>query len=271
MRDAWLVVLAAVAAACKTEGVRSITLDLGVENGGSAGFACRESPSALCEAILDCGLRTVTREALTQCLADACRASSATRECLRITTCLRSDAATSADCYRAVCSAQPPLAARAAESDGGVHLHVEYVALGGTPGCRVESLRSWCAAHRCTVKRRRCLALTLPGDVLEDAEAAARTTAQAFASSRLLDDDALDEPVVVRITGEAKAGPCTPEEELPATLPPGRAIGCAYSCPVVLTAATGAVTVDLDLLGNVCTEAEVTSCRTLFDDDAGAP
>lgn len=276
-RVALIVACAALLAAgfaCKEKVLLFVTLDLGVDNRGSAGFGCTEDRSATCRSLLGCALRPSTKQATGSCMSEACAdAGGADRDCARLALCIRLDGGSASECYSASCETQPLLADRASDGKGGsdVHLLVDYVGLGGTPGCRGSELRSWCTVHACRPVRRWCIPLHLPSGPDTSGAAIARSIASAFAAQRTLDDDAPDVPVVVRVVGVAKSGPCSAEEEaLDATLA-GPLVGCAYSCPTVLTSTQGPLTIDFDLLGSKCSEAEVLGCARLFDGDGGAP
>jgi hypothetical protein len=255
-------------ASCKEEATRTVTIDLGIDNRGSPGFGCIEEPSLGCSAVLECSLRAADRD---PCFRDACfDGGMPTRECERMVGCMRD--ASPATCYERTCLDLPPLLARAVDGAANIHLYVDYVRLGGTPGCRTAELREWCRAGKCSLMRRHCIALSIDASAATSAESAMRAVSEAFGGARTLDDRAPDEPVIVRITGVAKNGPCTAEEEQSLADPnPGpTAIGCAVSCPTLLTATTGAVTVDLDLLGNTCVESTLRQCLSLFHDEVDA-
>ena len=98
-----------------------------------------------------------------------------------------------------------------------------------------------------------------------------KAIADGFATHRTLDSDAPDDPVMVRILGVAKSGACTPDEEAPESSLTSPVVGCAYSCPTVLSANHGVLTVDFDLPGGKCTDVALTDCVTFGGADAGAP
>ncbi len=263
------------AASCKEEALRTVTLELGVENEGSKGFSCTEDRSPVCDAMLECRLQNAGQAALVTCLSSQCRdAGPALAECARIVGCLRADGGAS-ECYDQICGGKAPLVGGSGTSDGGLsemHLYVDYVGLGGTPGCRVSELGRWCATRKCRVVRRRCVAIAVDRSAASSPEAAARAVAAAYASHRTLDEDAPDEPVVVRLMGIAKSGPCTPDEEQPSDILPIEPLtGCAYSCPTVLTATEGSVVLDFDTFARRCTSSDLQSCVTLLSADAGSP
>jgi len=266
-------VVACLAGACKEEEVRAVTLDLGVGNAGSAGFSCLEDRGPVCDAMLQCVIRNALREPLTACLAQACSAGGGvpSSDCVRVSSCLRENRGSPGECYDETCGGSPPLVARAPRSERGteIHLYVDYIPLGGTPGCRFSELRSWCASSPCRATKRRCVAIEVAEDLRLSPALAPRAIAAAFAG-RTLDDEAPDEPVVVRVIGVARSGPCAAEEEAPTDVTKD-VIGCAYSCPTLLTVATGAVTVDFDILGNGCAERDLATCLTLFTPLPPAP
>jgi hypothetical protein len=275
---AWLTVAVGTAlafvvgVACKREAVETVTLDLGLDNKGSFGFTCTEDLTATCDAILQCVLRPGSRTEEIACINALCTNGGKTnRECANVAMCLRSDAGTAGACYNATCGSLHPLIERAADGKGGadVHLIVDYIGLGGTPGCRVSELRGWCGTHSCRPVRRTCIPLHLDAAALASPASVMKAISDGFGSSRTIDTDATDEPVIVRIIGVAKAGACTPEEEAPDRELAAPVVGCAYSCPTVLSANRGTLTIDYDLIGSKCTDVALTECVTVFA-DAGA-
>jgi hypothetical protein len=143
-------------------------------------------------------------------------------------------------------AAKQPLLKRLVEPDGGVgptSLVVDFVRLGGVPGCRTGQLVKWCAAHDCRPIEgaRACVEVELPVSVpsaqREDLRAALLEALKTVDATRLT-SDAPDEFVLVRVVGSA--------QRCEALLPPAasgpalqafdaaRLVGCAYSCPVLL-------------------------------------
>lgn len=133
---------------------------------------------------------------------------------------------------------------RAKDSDGGVRpgsLVVDFVRLGGVPGCRTGQLMKWCSTHECKPLRhtRACVPVTLPTSNMakrEDLRAALLGAIKQAGNTGVL-DDAPDEFVIVRVVGSLEAcSALTPAPEATA-LPDfdkAQLLGCAYSCPVLL-------------------------------------
>lgn len=266
------VLVLAVIASCKEASVDAVVLDLGLANAGSLGFACTESPSTTCSEVLACVLKPIARDAQLACLNMAClQGDKPDRQCAKVAQCLRSDAGSTGECFNRTCGAQPPLVERAADGKGGadVHLIVEYIGLGGTPGCRVAELRGWCSTHACRPIRRACIAVHLEPGAMASAAAASKAISEGFAAGGTIDPDAPDEPVAVRVIGVAKTGACTADEMTPEKELASPLVGCAYSCPTVLSANRGHLTIDFDLLGAKCNEEALTECAGLFANDAG--
>ncbi|MBL8919035.1 MAG: hypothetical protein JNJ54_09270 [Myxococcaceae bacterium] len=132
---------------------------------------------------------------------------------------------------------------RAKDGDGGVRggsLVVDFVRLGGVPGCRTGQLMKWCSTHECKPLRhtRACVPLTLPTSMMkrEELRAAVLSAMKQTGNTGVL-ADAPDEFVIVRAVGSLE--PCAtlmPAADA-ATLPDfdkSQLLGCAYSCPVLL-------------------------------------
>jgi hypothetical protein len=138
-------------------------------------------------------------------------------------------------------------------------LVIDFVRLGGLPGCRSGQIIRWCADHPCTVipDHRVCIPAPLPditgltrADAREEIREALRSLSGAAVSS-----EAPDEFIIVRATAtlescealQASGGtvPTMNEEEL---------VGCAYSCPVELNAIEGDVYLGFDTLTEQCAQ-----------------
>lgn len=123
-------------------------------------------------------------------------------------------------------------------SDGKASLVVDFVKLGGVPGCRTGQLMKWCQAHDCAPlqRTRSCLDVTLPapGAPREELRAAVLASLRASGTRDAI-ADAPDEFVLVRVVGTTQR--C--DEVLPSgdgplpTFDPTKLVGCAYSCPVL--------------------------------------
>ena len=259
-------VVAVVGAACKEREVRDVSVTLGVAGRGSQGFACFEEPSADCVAFTQC---TSTRRAaeIAPCVQAHC-ADGGGAECRALEQCA-TDRESVADCARARCAAaRPPLIERARTDGGTIAMHaiVDLVSLGGYPGCRTSELSAWCTSgHECKPSRRRCMPITIDGTSSDPAEISAQIPS-AFGSGVVLDEDAPDEPVVIRVVGVAKEGDCTPEEMDPRAPLAMPLVGCAYSCPVLLTSVSGPVLVDVDVFRTTCSVTLVEGCAVFFRD-----
>jgi hypothetical protein len=141
-------------------------------------------------------------------------------------------------------SAKLPLLRRLETPDGGVgpaSLVVDFVRLGGVPGCRTGQLVKWCASHDCRPIEgaRACveveLPVSVPGGQREDLRKALLAALKTVGAT-LLTSDAPNEFVLLRVVGSTQR--C--EELLPsasgaalAAFDAERLVGCAYSCPVL--------------------------------------
>lgn len=145
-------------------------------------------------------------------------------------------------------------------------LVVDFVRLGGVPGCRTGQLVEWCRTHDCgpIPTTRSCVTVDFPADVagMERAQVRAKLRERIAAMSGTpIFADAPDEFVMVRVV--ASAQPC--EQLLPqqgAPLPPfdaNQLVGCAYSCPVLLDRVEQDVYVGFDTLVAQC-EQGVRTC-----------
>lgn len=131
---------------------------------------------------------------------------------------------------------------------------VDFLRLGGVPGCRVQELLNWCEDHPCTpiAEHRVCVDADLAG-VPRDVSEALEAIGEQLAGT-IVNPDAPQEPVLIRVV--AVAQPCS---EVPTSgdlnLTCDRLMGCAYTCPVVLGEVDGQVILDLDVVGNDCEQA----------------
>lgn len=134
-------------------------------------------------------------------------------------------------------SAEVPLLSRL-PPDGRASLVVDFVRLGGVPGCRTGQLMKWCTTHECVPiqSTRTCLdaTLPLPGAPREELRAALLTAMRSLGAPET-SADAPDEFVLVRVVGTTQG--C--DTLLPAGADPlpafdkSKLVGCAYSCPVL--------------------------------------
>jgi hypothetical protein len=138
-------------------------------------------------------------------------------------------------------------------------LVIDFVRLGGLPGCRSGQLIHWCADHDCAVipEHRVCLPAPLPDitglprpEAREQIREALRNLSGDTVASQAPDDF-----VIVRATATLQpcdellasggAVPTMKEEEL---------VGCAYSCPVLLNAIEDDVYLGFDTLTEQCAQ-----------------
>jgi hypothetical protein len=122
--------------------------------------------------------------------------------------------------------------------DGHASLVVDFVRLGGVPGCRTGQLIKWCATHDCVPIQttRSCIEVTLPapGAPREELRASLLAAMRASRGWEAL-ADAPDEFVLVRVVGTAQGCDSllpTGGNPLPA-FDKSQLVGCAYSCPVL--------------------------------------
>jgi hypothetical protein len=121
---------------------------------------------------------------------------------------------------------------------GQASLVVDFVTLGGVPGCRTGQLVKWCASHDCSAIRstRSCVSVKLPGPVLpRPAQRAALLEALRASGAFQALADAPDAFVLVRVVGTTQSCAAvlpTGDGPLPA-FDKAALVGCAYSCPVL--------------------------------------
>ena len=149
-------------------------------------------------------------------------------------------------------------------ADGRASLVVDFVRLGGVPGCRTGQLIKWCATHECVPLQttRSCVEVTLPapGAPREELRASLLAALRASGAKEAL-GDAPDEFVIVRVVGTT--------EGCAALLPAGsnalpafdkaQLVGCAYSCPVLFDKVEQDVYLGFETLTGVC-EQGVRTC-----------
>lgn len=137
----------------------------------------------------------------------------------------------------------------------------ETLDLGGDlPGCRGEELLETCVAGSCQRIQRSCTMLSIP---VSSSETDILASLHDKLGHQTLLDDAPSDPIVVRAVTTLQS--CDelvpPSGDFPA-LDPDLALGCAYSCPVVLGELTGSLGLALDTLDNQCAP-EVRACAKL--------
>ncbi|HVE85386.1 MAG TPA: hypothetical protein VND93_21180 [Myxococcales bacterium] len=137
-------------------------------------------------------------------------------------------------------------------------LVLDFIRLGGLPGCRSGQVMSWCSDHPCApiAEHRACISVQFsPPDGLSRAELRASIQdALHSLGGTLLTGDAPDEFVLVRLVGTAQS--CAEvERQADGTLPvfdEARLVGCVYSCPVLLDALEGDLFLGFDTLTDLC-------------------
>lgn len=140
---------------------------------------------------------------------------------------------------------------------GQASLVVDFVQLGGVPGCRTGQLVKWCQTHDCSAIRstRSCVAIALPSPgaprpQLREAVLASLRASAAFQALA----DAPDEFVLVRVVGTTQScDALMPSGDAP--LPPfdaSQLVGCAYSCPVLFDKVEQDVYLGFETLTELC-------------------
>jgi len=138
-------------------------------------------------------------------------------------------------------------------------LVIDFVRLGGLPGCRSGQLIRWCTDHDCAVmpEHRVCLPAPLPditglprAEAREQIREALRSLSGATVASK-----APEEFIIVRITATLQT--CDALAASPTTVEPLKEeelVGCAYSCPALLDAIEGDVYLGFDTLTEQCAQ-----------------
>ena len=154
-----------------------------------------------------------------------------------------------------------PILRRLEQMDGTMGpaaLVVDFIRLGGLPGCRSGQVVRWCADHTCApiASHRACIGAQfspVAGMTRSEMRAAVQQALQDL-SGTLLTGDAPDEFVLVRLVGTAQS--CADvaargDGTLPA-FDEGRLVGCAYSCPVLLDSLQGDLFLGFETLTDIC-------------------
>ena len=124
--------------------------------------------------------------------------------------------------------------------DGQASLVIDFVRLGGVPGCRTGQLMEWCKTHDCVPieSTRTCRGVKLPlpavprdqlrAQILEAMRSLGAPESSASA-------DAPDEFVLVRAVGTTQScDTLLPDGGAPLpAFDQTKLVGCAYSCPVL--------------------------------------
>lgn len=142
-------------------------------------------------------------------------------------------------------------------SDGQASIVIDFVKLGGVPGCRTGQLVKWCTSHDCSAiqGKRSCVNVKLPAPSMAREELrAALLTALREGDPFQATSDAPDEFVLVRVVGttqscdEVTAAAADP---LPA-FDKSKLVGCAYSCPVLFDKVEQDVYLGFETLTTTC-------------------
>lgn len=137
-------------------------------------------------------------------------------------------------------------------------LVVDFIRLGGLPGCRSGQVVRWCVDHPCApiAEHRACIEVQfspLTGLTRPQLRQAVQESLRNM-DGTLLSGDAPDEFVLVRVVGTAQT--CAEVERRgDGTIPPfdeDRLVGCAYSCPVLLDSLEGDLFLGFETLTDVC-------------------
>lgn len=161
-----------------------------------------------------------------------------------------------------------PIAARVRDSDAGMAVVVDFFDFGASVVCKPFDLLEWCNGRDggCPLLRsyRKCIPLQPVYDAGEDLQGKDKLIAQVRATLRQLSDehaqisgDAPDQVVMVRVTVLAEScAAATASAAFDCT----KLVGCATSCPELLSATEGEVTVSLAAPGVKCSESDVVIC-----------
>jgi hypothetical protein len=137
-------------------------------------------------------------------------------------------------------------------------LVLDFIHLGGLPGCRSGQVMSWCVDHPCAPipEHRACVSAqfsTAGGLTRQELRASVQQTMSSLEGT-LVTGDAPDEFVLVRLVGTAQT--CEELARRPdGTLPDfddAKLVGCVYSCPVLLDALEGDLFLGFDTLTDIC-------------------
>jgi len=137
-------------------------------------------------------------------------------------------------------------------------LVLDFIRLGGLPGCRSGQVMSWCVDHPCApiASHRACVEAqfsSVDGLTRPQMRAALQQTMTSLKGT-LLTGDAPDEFVLVRLVGTAQSCDqlaAQPDGTLPA-FDDSKLVGCVYSCPVLLDSLQGDLFLGFDTLTDLC-------------------
>jgi len=137
-------------------------------------------------------------------------------------------------------------------------LVLDFIHLGGLPGCRSGQVMSWCVDHPCAPipAHRACVQAqfsSVNGLTRSQLRASLQQTMTSLKGT-LITGDAPDEFVLVRLVGTGQS--CDELAQRPdGTLPAfddSKLVGCVYSCPVLLDALEGDLFLGFDTLTDLC-------------------
>ena len=154
-----------------------------------------------------------------------------------------------------------PLLLRARDT-GLASVVVDLLRLPTSQFCSASELVRTCAAGDCEVlpEMRRCVPLGVYPE-LEQGEALEAIDAELKREAEVLIERAPGGPVVVRAV--LRASDCAGLPEVEAPFEKNTLLGCGVSCPVDLGQHTGALPLDLPVLGTECSLSEVDVCANV--------
>lgn len=149
---------------------------------------------------------------------------------------------------------------------GRASIVLDFMSLGGVPGCRTGQMIKWCKTHTCKPlsAKRVCVEVTLPSPD-DDRTRLRGALAEALRGSGAALADAPDEFVMVRVVGTTESCSALAVDGA-GSLPPfdkSALLGCAYSCPVLLDQAQDDVYLGFETFQDACEQA----VKTCSDDN----
>lgn len=143
-----------------------------------------------------------------------------------------------------------------APTDGKTSLVIDFVKLGGVPGCRTGQLMKWCSAHDCSAigGKRSCVTVNLPPPSMAREELrAALLNALRAGDPFQATADAPDEFVLVRVVGTTQScDEVAPGGDALPAFDKSKLVGCAYSCPVLFDKVEQDVYLGFETLTTTC-------------------
>jgi hypothetical protein len=162
---------------------------------------------------------------------------------------------------------QPFLLERLAATNRVGSMVVDFIKLGGLPSCRPAQLQDWCESHDCAPVRqkRSCLPLTPPDSGKTRILSNPVDALLAELAGTVVAKNVPDEYVMVRVVMTTQTCDQIGDQPFDA----GKLVGCAHSCPALLTDYDGDVLLDLDVRDDNC-EIAVAECAGLTAADVSA-